>query len=73
MHVCTVTEKGPNDTDASVFLGVAKRLDQNQDIGGSNVRAAVARLLRSAAWALETEGELDPEWSFHGYDQEATK
>lgn len=69
MNIATVTEKGPYDTDATVFFEVAKRLNANHDIGGSNVRAAVARLLLSAVSALEANNQPDPAWSYHGSDR----
>lgn len=50
-----VAFKGPHDTDASMFLEAAKRLDGGYPIGGSNLARAVSQLLRSAAAALQVE------------------
>lgn len=44
--------KGPNDTDVSMLLEAAKRLDGGYQVGGSNTQATVAAVLRAAA-ALE--------------------
>lgn len=53
----TVAFKGPHDTDAKFFRQVADRLEDGRSgyVGGSNVRAAVSELLRSAAKAAEAE------------------
>jgi hypothetical protein len=43
-----VNFRGPHDTDAAMMLGAADKLDQGFEVGGSNVREAVARTLRFA-------------------------
>ena len=52
IEVPSVAHKGELDTDAGAFLQVAQNLDRNLYAGGSNVRAAVSRLLRNVAGAL---------------------
>lgn len=52
IDVPSVAYKGELDTDAGAFLQVAQNLDRNLPAGGSNVCAAVSRLLRNVAAAL---------------------
>lgn len=51
----TVAYKGPGCTDAKFFRQVADRLEDRRSgyVGGSNVRAAVSKLLRAAAMKAE--------------------
>jgi hypothetical protein len=46
--------KGPNDTDQSMLLAAASRLDGGHDCGGSHTRQTVARVLRAVVSALAT-------------------
>ncbi|WP_087075917.1 hypothetical protein [Mycobacterium dioxanotrophicus] len=57
IHLPTVAHKGPEDTDAKFFRQVADRLEDRRSgyIGGSNVRAAVSKLLLAAADAAEAQ------------------
>lgn len=64
MHIPTVGYKGRDTADAKAFRTAADKLDRGYGVGGSNMRAAVASLLRVAADALDTAGQPDPEWSF---------
>lgn len=54
--------KGPDDTDASMLLAAAKRLDGGFEPGGSHTKQTVARVLRAVAGLLPGEasaaGEL---------------
>ncbi|MBX9918846.1 MAG: hypothetical protein K2Y33_03275 [Mycolicibacterium frederiksbergense] len=67
VEIPTVAFKGPADTDAQMFERAAENLDRGYEVGGGNVKAAVARLLRGAAEALKRSGKSDPESSFHAY------
>lgn len=69
VHIPTVGFKGRDTTDAKAFRTAADKLDRGYDVGGSNMRAAVARLLRGAAEALDKAGQPDPEWSFWEHQQ----
>ncbi|AIY17760.2 hypothetical protein KR76_15125 [Pimelobacter simplex] len=48
--------KGPNDTDASMLLAAAQRLDGGDEPGGSHTKQTVARVLRVVAGAVAAEG-----------------
>lgn len=67
VEIPTVAFKGPFDSDAGMFLRAAENLDRGYEVGGGNVKAAVSRLLRGAADALERSGKPDPETSFHAH------
>jgi hypothetical protein len=54
VEIPAVAHKGPNDTDASAFRAAAERLDGGYEPGGSNLKRAISRLLRSTADAIET-------------------
>lgn len=41
-----VAHKGPHDTDASLFLGAANRIEGGYPVAGGNVATAVAELIR---------------------------
>lgn len=58
-----VAYRGPCDTDAAMMLGAADRLERGFPVGGSNVTAAVVRVLRAAAHyaAASPTGEAERE------------
>jgi hypothetical protein len=58
IEVPEVAFKGPHDTDAKFFAQVADRLEGNEYVGGSNVRSAVAKLLRNVVTELENAEAL---------------
>lgn len=48
--------KGPNDTDTSMLLAAAQRLDGGYEPGGSHTRQTVARVLRAVVDLLAPAG-----------------
>jgi len=53
----TVQFKGPDDSDASMLLGAADKIERGFAPGGSNVTAAVVELIRRAVAAAEPADE----------------
>lgn len=52
VKVPAVAHKGPHDTDASMYVEAARRLDDGYGIGGGNLTRAVAKLLRLVSEAV---------------------
>ena len=74
VEVPHVARKGQLDTDASAFRQVAQNLDRNLYAGGSNVRRAVATLLRNVAAAMTDDKRTTSEirratWTAAGGDE----
>lgn len=49
--------KGPNDTDASMLLAAATRLEGGYEPGGSHTKQTVARVLRAVAALIGASDE----------------
>lgn len=73
VDIPTVSFKGADDSDIYTFRRAAKNLDCGFEVGGGNTKAAVSRLLRAAADALEAAGQSDPEWSYYDFQREAMR
>lgn len=69
VNIPSVAFKGSDDTDAWAFERAAKNLETGYPMGGGNLTAAVARLLRNAAAALKESGQPDPEESYYTYQR----
>lgn len=55
----TFAHLGPHDTPAVILRGVSGKLHDGYEIGGSNVRAGLARLCENVAKALDQPDRAD--------------
>lgn len=48
-----VAHKGPGETDADRFMGMARKIEGRYSVGGSSSRAALVELIRSVVAAAQ--------------------